>query len=517
MPEKLVWMVPAMPLLAAAWIGFGMLIRRRTGDAAERPVARVAVWAALISLLLLLVLDVRALLNGVPGQVLLGDWLRSGDYGISVSFTLDKLALSLATLIALLCLLTLRFSVNYMHREPGFQRYFMILSLFSGAMLLIVLAGNAALVFVGWELAGASSFLLIAYAYDRPLATANATRVFVTNRIGDAGFLLAIALSLLWLNGVEWPQVLTAGDQLSTLSLGLIGMGFVLAALVKSAQVPFSPWIARALEGPTPSSAVFYGSVMVHAGVYLLLRLEPLLQQVPMLMVVIAALGSLTAIYGWLGGLVQNDAKSALVFATNTQVGLMFLACGLGLFELAAWHLAAHAVWRAYQFLLAPALMQLTNRPVRVAPAWLRRNGRLYTAAMHRFWLDDIGDWLLLRPTRALAQDLQDFDQRVVNRMVGLPDQVGEISSLAWWEQRKRSQQHSAGRIGRGRGVAGRLMEWLASLLYWFEERLVLRGGGEGLKQAIDLIGSYLGHVEQLLGQPRYLLLLVMATFVVII
>jgi NADH:ubiquinone oxidoreductase subunit 5 (subunit L)/multisubunit Na+/H+ antiporter MnhA subunit len=146
------------------------------------------------------------------------------------------------------------------------------------------MAGNAMLAFIGWELAGLSSYLLIAYAYDRPTATANATRVFVTNRIGDAGFIIAIVLSLFWVGGVEWPDILASSSTLNTLQAGLIITCFLLAALVKSAQVPFAPWIARALEGPTPSSAIFYGALTVHAGLYLVIRLAPLLREIPELM-----------------------------------------------------------------------------------------------------------------------------------------------------------------------------------------------------------------------------------------
>jgi NADH:ubiquinone oxidoreductase subunit 5 (subunit L)/multisubunit Na+/H+ antiporter MnhA subunit len=508
------WLVSLLPLLAALWIALKCLSGQGVGEPGERGTARVALWSLAGSLSLLLLLDLQALLTVLPGQLVFGEWLGSGDVRVNISYTLDGLGLTLATLIALICLLMLRFSVNYMHREAGYHRFFMVMSLFSGAMLLIVTAGNAVLAFVGWELAGVSSYLLIGYAYERQTAALNATRVFVTNRIGDAGFVLGIALTFLWVGSVEWPQIAAAAAQTGTLHLGVIGLGFLLAAMVKSAQVPFTPWISRALEGPTPSSAVFYGSLMVHAGIYLVIRLEPLFMQVPVLLVLLGVIGVVTALYGWLCGLVQVDIKSALIFSTVAQVGLMFLECGLGLFQLAAWHLALHAIWRAYQFLHAPAVLQLLDRPQRQAPDWLRRQPRLYTAVLHRFWLDSIADWLLLRPTQSLAQDLQDFDRRVVTRMIGLPDESGSMGSLAEWQAGRRE---GGDKVGRARGMAGRLMEWVAAMLYWFEEHLVLQGAGEGLKRAIDIIGNYLQQAENLLSQPRYLLLLIMATFVVIL
>jgi len=142
-----------------------------------------------------------------------------------------------------------------MHREAGFHRFFIGMNLFAAGMLLIVLAGNAALTFVGWELAGVSSWMLIGYAFERDTASANAQRAFLTNRVGDAGFLLGIALAFLWLGSLDWAAMGAGAERLPTLYVGLMALGFITAALAKSAQVPFSPWIARALEGPTPSSA----------------------------------------------------------------------------------------------------------------------------------------------------------------------------------------------------------------------------------------------------------------------
>jgi NADH:ubiquinone oxidoreductase subunit 5 (subunit L)/multisubunit Na+/H+ antiporter MnhA subunit len=504
MPDSVVWAIPLLPMLAAAWIAIGYLTGRNRGEAGERHTARVALAATGASFLLSAALGAQALLRGAPGTIPVAPWLRSGDIQVNLVFTLDPLGLTMTTLVAFIALLTVRFSVNYMHREAGFQRFFLVMCLFSGAMLLIVSAGSAALMFAGWELAGVSSYLLIAYAMDRPVATGNANRAFVTNRIGDAGFILGLYLAYLWLGGVEWSQLHAGAGGLGQFKAGLMASGFIIAALAKSAQVPFSPWIGRALEGPTPSSAIFYGSLMVHAGVYLLIRLEPLLLASPASLFLIAVLGLLTVFYGWLSGLAQTDVKSSLMFSTTSQVGLMFFWCGMGWFGLAAWHLALHAAWRAWQFLHAPALMHMVSRAARPAPAWLTRSRSLYVAALHRLWLEPLADWLLTRPTRSLARDIDYFDEQVVNRLVGMPAQARAVSSL------------DAG-VGRGQGMLGHILEWVANLLHWFEERLVLRGGGEGLTSAIQRIGGHLNKVEHLLSQPRYLLLLIMATLVVIL
>lgn len=496
--ELLAALPPLLPLAAALAIGARLLFSQPRGDAAEGLTARLAVGAAAAALLAMTVLDALVLLGRLPSHVTLGSWFAAGDLRVPLSFTLDALSLGIGTLAAVIAFLTLRFSVNYMHREAGFHRFFMILSLFASGMLCILLAGNAALAFVGWELAGVSSYLLIGYAMDRSEAAANAVRAFVTNRIGDAGFLAGMAAAIHFAGTLQWPGIAEGAAHLGTLPAGLMALGFVAAALAKSAQVPFAPWIGRALEGPTPSSAIFYGSLMVHAGVYLLIRIEPLLSQAPAVMALLAALGLLTVLYGALAGLTQTDVKSALMFATTTQVGLMVLACGLGWFGLAAWHLGLHAAWRAWQFLLAPSYMHLAGEPPRPVPAWLARRRRLYTAALQRFWLEPAGDWLLARPTRGLGRDMNALDQQVLDPLLGSADAPGDA-------------------VVKGHGVAGRLMEAVADRLARLEQHFLFQGPGGPLAEVLTRIGHYLQAVEALLERPRYLLLLIMATFAVIL
>ncbi|MEO5363065.1 MAG: hypothetical protein H7838_05515 [Magnetococcus sp. DMHC-8] len=292
MVERWIWLVPLLPALAAAWTGVGLLGGWNRGEAGEPATARLASWSVGLALGVLLLIDAQGLLTGAtPGSIRLCSWMETSGYRVMISFTLDRLGLAMATLAALLAWLAVRFSIHYLHREAGFQRFFALLNLFIAALLLFLLSGNAVLAFVGWEMMGLTSYLLIGYAVERSTATRHATRVLVTNRLGDAGFTVALLLSFTWLGGSEWTDIRGGFALLDSFQMGILLGGFVLAALVKSAQVPFAAWLGRSLEGPTPSSALFYGALMVHAGVYLLLRLEQVLRHSPVLMVVLMLLG----------------------------------------------------------------------------------------------------------------------------------------------------------------------------------------------------------------------------------
>jgi NADH:ubiquinone oxidoreductase subunit 2 (subunit N) len=518
MPDWIVLLVPGLPLLAACWIACGTLFGWSRGEEGERGTVFAAQLAGFLSLLLLLVLDVAfALGDGAARQLVLFPWLHSGMYMAYVSFTLDGLSLSVATVIALITLLVTRFSVNYLHREAGFQRFFMVLALFAAAMQLITLAGSAVLAFVGWELAGASSYLLIGYNWQSKTATNNATRAFVTNRLGDAGFMLGMFMAFTWFRSTEWNVLLAPSSGVPSLMIGITALGFMAAALVKSAQFPFSAWITRALEGPTPSSTVFYGAVMVHAGIYLLLRIHPLLEQVPALQYLLMLVGILTILYGWLGGMVQTDIKTSLLFSTLGQTGLMLVEISVGWYMLALLHLLFHAVWRAYQFLHSPSFaLHVDWQAAPKAPAWLGRCHWLHVAALQRFWLDPLTDWLLVKPTQALSQETQVFDGQILDKLSGTPIYHSGISSLAEMQALQQGTLRLESSIGVGSGLFGKLMQWAAEQLEWLEQRLLLQQDGGKAKETLEVLGRYLDRIDRLLTQPRYLVLLVAVTLVVI-
>ena len=271
------------------------------------------------------------------------------------------------------------------------------------------------------------------------VAAYNATRVFVTNRIGDGGFLLGIALALVWLESADWQMINGDAGELTNNDATLLALSFGLAAFAKSAQLPFTSWLTRAMEGPTPSSAIFYGGVMIHAGVFLIIQLQPLFERAPLAMVVLAVIGGLTVIYSYWIGLSQTDIKSSHVFATSAQLGLMFLECGLGFWNFAAWHLGAHAVVRCYLLLTSPSILHATHgRPIKSLASSVANCRWAFIVSLQRGWLEPALDWMLVKPIQRLAKDMRSIDDQVIDPVLGSPaPAIKAISSLAQWEEQR--------------------------------------------------------------------------------
>ncbi|MDO9469161.1 MAG: proton-conducting transporter membrane subunit [Nitrosomonas sp.] len=511
--DFLVVFIPLLPFIAAAIIGFGYLFNRIDGVQSERITAVIAKSTITLSCLLAIALLAADLMAMNSGIFIVGQWLSSGSLSIKLNFISTGFSVIVAALFSIILAVITHFSMNYIHSEAGFHRFYFVLSLFSSGMLLLILSGNAAGTFIGWEIAGLCSYLLISFAYDRPVAAINATRVFVTNRIGDAGFILGIALSFYFSGTIDWVRLNEISETLATPTVTVISLAFVIAAIAKSAQLPFTPWLARAMEGPTPSSAVFYGAVMIHSGVFLVILLHPLIEKAPLTMALLVVVGLFTAIYSFIVGLTQTDVKSSVCFAISGQLGLMFLECGLGLWELATWHLCAHAIVRCYQVLTAPSFLFYVHRnPMRLITPYIANKRWLYIASLQRFWLDPIADRTLVRPINGLGHDLDRFDKNIIDRAMGAPVSTNyTISSLTQLEKNldKKAQHEIQVEFVRGSGMVGKLFEWIANIMSWFEDRLVLRGIGMDMVG----IGSKLGQAaitfEQFILKPRYLVLFV--------
>jgi NADH:ubiquinone oxidoreductase subunit 5 (subunit L)/multisubunit Na+/H+ antiporter MnhA subunit len=341
-------------------------------------------------------------------------------------------------LTSAITLLIGRFSVNYLHREPGFARFFLLLCLFTLGMLVLVESGSIDLLFVGWELVGLTSVLLIGFFHERATPVRSGLRAFTIYRLCDMGLLVGVVLLHHFTGTAEWAEAL--GERAwpgEAVALGVVpatvlALCLMLGAMGKSAQLPFSSWLPRAMEGPTPSSALFYGALSVHAGVYLLLRVAPLLERAPLARGALVAVGLLTAMHATLVWRVQTDVKSSLAYGVLTQVGLLFAEVGLGLYKLALVHLVAHACLRCLQLLRAPsalreaqarrAALRAAQPPTvavahRVLSAGLLR--RFYRLALERFALEVMHERWVLGPLLRLGQWIDKAERRWVGALSG--------------------------------------------------------------------------------------------------
>ena len=293
-----------------------------------------------------------------------GNWVVIPHYHFTVKFVFDRLSVPFVMLSFLLCGTIGAFANVYMHREMGYSRFFLYFAVFLQGMILTSLAGTIETLFAGWELVGLSSAFLVAFFQERPGPVRNGQRVWVVYRVADAALLTAaVALHHMTgqgdfdgLMGAEsWPfgvAHLTSGQAL------FVGSLLLVAAAGKSALIPFSGWLPRAMEGPTPSSAIFYGALSVHLGAFLLLRVSPILELSPLLCAMVVVLGLATAVLAAIASRVQADIKSALSFACLTQIGIIVMEIGLGLRYIALMHIIGHACLRTLQFLRAPTLLR---------------------------------------------------------------------------------------------------------------------------------------------------------------
>jgi NAD(P)H-quinone oxidoreductase subunit 5 len=428
--------LPSVPLTVLVLVGVGSpaLLLGLLGGASlldrplpERWTGRLAATAMMVAFASLLVAFLVYGTSGTGTHLLAyGSWSSSDQGGIAIEFLVDRLSLAFAVLSTAIAGVVSAFSNRYLHREAGYNRYFVLLAMFVTGMLLVALAGNVAVLFIGWELVGLSSALLVAFFQERPAAVANAFRVASVYRISDAAMLSA-AVMLHHVAGTNSLSLLFGGNAGSTTSLTaanatVIAVLLIVAVAGKSALLPFSSWLPRAMEGPTPSSAVYYGSLSIHAGCFLLLRAAPLLEQAPAARILAGALGAATAVFAAFTARAQSDVKSSLAYASLTQVGLIVLETALGWYTIAFVHLTGHACFRLLQFLSAPNVLHdlhglETTLDRDAAPAGRVAVGRsggarrwLFLIALERGFLDALLDRAVIEPFKRAAHLLTRLD-----------------------------------------------------------------------------------------------------------
>jgi NADH-quinone oxidoreductase subunit L len=350
----LAWLIPAFPLAGFVILFLG---RRHLKEPVSGWIATlmmagsfvtaVAVWLKLLSF------DEHERQIALKGV----EWIKAGGFEVRFGLLVDPLSITMVLFVTGVGALIHMYSIGYMHGQERFTRFFTYLNMFAFSMLVLVLGGNYLLVFLGWEGVGLCSYLLISFWFEKPSAARAGKKAFVTNRVGDFGFMLAMFLIFTHLGTLELPAALAGAEHLSAGTATAVALLLYLAAAGKSAQGPLFVWLPDAMEGPTPVSALIHAATMVTAGVYLLVRSHPFLVHSPAAGDVVAWVGAITALVAATIALVNFDIKRVLAYSTISQLGYMFLAVGVGAYTAAIFHMVTHAFFKALMFLGAGSVM----------------------------------------------------------------------------------------------------------------------------------------------------------------
>jgi NADH-quinone oxidoreductase subunit L len=349
------WLIPALPL--AGFLINGLLGRRMSKSAisfvATASVSLAFLWA------LRVFFAARNLL--APHIERYFPWIESGDLSVACAFYVDRLSLVMLLVVTGVGMLIHFYSIGYMAHDPGYYRFFAYLNLFTFFMLVLVLAANYPLLFVGWEGVGLASYLLIGFWFRKQSASDAGKKAFIVNRIGDFGFSLALFLIFLTFRSFDFATIFPRAEGAGTATLTAIALLLFVGAAGKSAQLPLYVWLPDAMEGPTPVSALIHAATMVTAGVYMVARSAPIFIHAPGAMDVVAITGVLTAFFAATIGLVQTDIKRVLAYSTISQLGYMFLGAGAGGFNAGIFHLVTHAFFKALLFLAAGSVIHAVS------------------------------------------------------------------------------------------------------------------------------------------------------------
>ncbi|MBX3330762.1 MAG: NADH-quinone oxidoreductase subunit L [Nitrospira sp.] len=349
--DLLIKLIPVFPLLAV--LVNGLLGHRYSHDMAHR-----LAWGSVgLSFLCTVGVFTDVMRTGASHEVIVYQWIFGGDLAINLAYLVDPLTCAWLLVVTGVGFLIHVYSVGYMHGEAGFTRFFIYMNLFMVSMLLLVMGNNYLVLFIGWEGVGLCSYLLIGYYYDKVSAAKAATKAFVVNRIGDAGFLLAIFLVFINFKTLDYTKVFAQVGQLSPDMATAIALCLFIGAIGKSAQLPLHTWLPDAMEGPTPVSALIHAATMVTAGVYMVVRNHAIFDLSPFAMSVVAFVGGGTALFAATIGLVQTDIKRVLAYSTVSQLGYMFLGCGIGAYTASVFHVMTHAFFKALLFLAAGSVI----------------------------------------------------------------------------------------------------------------------------------------------------------------
>ena len=356
------WLVPVLPLIGAAVVGTGLISYSDATSKLRQPAAVFVVTLTGAAMVLSFALFWSQLQGHEPYSRLI-EWASAGDFRLTMGYTIDHLCALMLVVVTTVAFLVMVYTHGYMDHDPGYVRFYAYLSLFSSSMLGLVVSPNLLQVYIFWELVGMCSYLLIGFWYSRKAAADACQKAFVANRVGDFGLLLGM-LGIFWATGSFEFDVM--GERLTELvNTGTISgvLAAVFAILVflgpvaKSAQFPLHVWLPDAMEGPTPISALIHAATMVAAGVFLVARMYPVFDQIPVAMEVIAWTGAFTAFMGATIAITQNDIKKGLAYSTMSQLGYMVMAMGAGAYGAGLFHLMTHAYFKAMLFLCSGSVI----------------------------------------------------------------------------------------------------------------------------------------------------------------
>jgi NADH-quinone oxidoreductase subunit L len=400
----------SLVIIPFSWIVFLGLSFFARLNLPERFLSESVKWISIVTSLISFTLSALVIHNGSqPLSLNYPAWIQVGDYDFKIRIIIDLLGSTYALLTCLLIGIIFRFSRNYLHKEEGYFRFIFLLTTLMLGLLIVSFARSLDLIFAGWELVGTASVLLIGYFYNQSQPVRHSLKAIVSYRFCDMGILAAAAWAHHYMHTTDFVEIpsllhnihLQESGHGGVVAFTFIGLFIIWAALAKSGQLPFSSWLPAAMEGPTPSSAIFYGALSVHLGPFLLLRFYSYFEHFPLLLWTIGIVGSLSALYATAVGRTRSDAKTMLAYATISQVGIIWIEISLGFTQFALFHIVAHASLRTWQFLRSSSLIQdFFENPVVQENAIIERKlsiekvvsksfrRRFYVHALHGFHLD---------------------------------------------------------------------------------------------------------------------------------
>jgi NADH-quinone oxidoreductase subunit L len=350
----LAWVIPAVPALGAVvLLAFGKRIGEpRSGWIATTAMV-LAFAASVIAFVALRSLPAEERANLSDGFT----WIQTAGFRVDFRFLVDPLSSTMILFVTGVGSLIHLYAIGYMHGDPRFSRFFAYLNLFAASMLVLVLGSSFLLTFLGWEGVGLCSYLLISFWFERNAAAVAGKKAFVTNRVGDFGFMLAMFLLFSKVGSLDYSVMGSVAPKLSQTTVTAIALLLFLGAMGKSAQAPLHIWLPDAMEGPTPVSALIHAATMVTAGVFLVVRAHVFFDLSNHASTVVAWVGAITALFAATVAIVQNDIKRVLAYSTISQLGYMFLAVGVGAYSAAIFHMVMHAFFKALLFLAAGSVI----------------------------------------------------------------------------------------------------------------------------------------------------------------